>query len=83
MKSKNKKILLAMFFVISMLMAYFVWRSLRPVEIVAVHQDNDYSSVLVKNFPITEKGKINWWLKNKDMLKRRYGIPKPSSYGNF
>ena len=62
---------------------YFLWVFLRPVEIVAVHQDGNYSYVLVKNFPLTEKGKIDWWLMNKDMLKQRYGIPKPASYGAF
>lgn len=83
MKSKNNKIPLTIFIVIFILKAYFFWRSLRPVDIIAVHQDDDYSSVLVRNFPITDIGQINWWLKNKGMLKRRYGIPKPSSYGNF
>ena len=83
MKSKNNKIPLTIFIVIFILIAYFFWRSLRPVDIIAVHQDDDYSSVLVRNFPITDIGQINWWLKNKDMPKRRYGIPKPSSYGNF
>ena len=83
MKRKYTKILFPLFVFASVLATYFLWISLRPVEIIAVHQDDDYSSVLVKNFPITDKGQINWWLKNKDMLKNRYGIPKPSSYGNF
>ena len=55
----------------------FLWLSLRPVEIVAIHQRNDFSDVLVKSFPFTDKGKINWWLKNKEMLKSRHNIPKP------
>ena len=65
------------------LLVSFLWLSLRPVKIVAVHQRNNYSDVLVKNFPFTDSGKINWWLKNKAMLKSRYNIPKPASYGNF
>lgn len=83
MKIKHKKIFSVLFFSIFLLLIYLFWRSLRPASIIAVHQDDDYSSVLVKNFPITEKGKIDWWLKNKDMLKSRYDIPKPSSYGSF
>ncbi|WON78997.1 DUF943 family protein [Serratia sp. UGAL515B_01] len=39
-----------------------LWLLNRPIEIVAVHQDENFSSVLVKNFPITDQGKINWWL---------------------
>ncbi|WP_233494120.1 DUF943 family protein [Serratia sp. FGI94] len=62
---------------------YISWLFLRPVEIVAVHQRNNFSAVLVKNFPLTEQGKISWWMNNKDMLKMRYGIPKPASYGSF
>ncbi|MCT4702508.1 DUF943 family protein [Enterobacteriaceae bacterium H20N1] len=83
MKAKSKKILLILLLFCCALSGYFLWLSLRPVEIVAVHEDGNYSSVLVKNFPFTDKGKINWWLQNKDMLKMRYGIPKPASYGGY
>lgn len=49
--------------------AYIFWLYFRPVEITSVHQEENYSSVLAKNFPITHKGQINWWQSNKDMLK--------------
>ncbi|QNK31173.1 DUF943 family protein [Serratia sp. JUb9] len=62
---------------------YIAWLLLRPVDIVAVHENRHFSSVLVNNFPLTTRGKIEWWLQNKDMLKERYGIPKPASYGDF
>nr|WP_250318556.1 DUF943 family protein [Rosenbergiella gaditana] len=64
-------------------MGYFLWLTTRPVEIIAVHEDGNYCSVLVKNFPITDKGKIDWWLRNKDILKSRYDIPKPATYGGY
>lgn len=83
MKTKNIKILFSLLLTACVLSGYVLWLSLRPVEIVAVHEDGNYSSVLVKNFPFTDKGKINWWLKNKDILKNRYGIPKPASYGGY
>ncbi|EAA8370440.1 DUF3289 family protein, partial [Salmonella enterica] len=35
------------------------------------------------NSPLTDKGKINWRLKNIDVLKEKYDIPKPSSSGYF
>ncbi|PCN67127.1 hypothetical protein A8V19_20930, partial [Yersinia pestis] len=54
-----------------------------PVEIISVHQRNNYSDILVRNFPFTEKGKINWWLENRDMLKAKYSIPKPASDGFY
>lgn len=83
MKSKNKKVLCALLLISCALLGYFLILSLRPVEVVAVHEDGNYSSVLVKTFPITDKGKIDWWLKNKDALRLQYDIPKPASYGNF
>lgn len=76
---KLASIILSTFFIAG----YFLFQELRPVEIIAVHQDENFSSVLVKNFPLTDKGKINWWLHNKEMLKSRYNIPIPASYGNF
>lgn len=83
MKRKYTKIIFPVFLFAFVFITYFFWISLRPVSIVAVHQNDDYSSVLVKNFPITEKGEINWWLKNKKMLKNHYDIPKPDSDGDF
>ncbi|WP_288497258.1 DUF943 family protein [uncultured Erwinia sp.] len=83
MKLKSRKTLNAIILAMVVGAFYFLWVFLRLVEIVAVHQDGNYSYVLVKNFPLTEKGKIHWWLMNKDMLKQRYDIPKPASYGAF
>lgn len=83
MKVKFKKIPTVLLMSCSALLCYSMWLLLCPVKIVAVHEDGHFSSVLVKNFPFTDRGKIDWWLKNKDMLKSRYGIPKPASYGNF
>jgi hypothetical protein len=81
MKIENKKTLIIL---ITMIMAVcFLWLALRSVEIVNVYQRNNFSDVLIKNLPLTEKGKIEWWLKNEEMLKKRYDIPKPSSYGSY
>ena len=65
------------------LSAYVVWIWLRPVELIAVHQNDNHTYIIVKNFPITDKGQINWWLENKDMLKKRYNIPKPAPHGDY
>ena len=78
-KNKTVYLLLAgMIFLVACL-----WLSLRLVEVIAVHQDDNYSDVLVKNFPFTAKGKIKWWFKNNEMLKSRYGILKPDPDGAF
>ncbi|MDX5628459.1 MULTISPECIES: DUF943 family protein [unclassified Brenneria] len=81
MKILSKKRVVA---VLSILAAIYsiIWLS-RPVKIVAIHQRSDFSDVLVLNFPLTNRGKIDWWLKNRAMLKEKYAIPKRSSYGSF
>ncbi len=83
MTIKNKKIISLGLLVIIVLLSYWLWLSLCPVEIVAVHREGSHSSVLVKTFPLTDKGKINWWLKNKEMLKSKYNIPEPDVDGSF
>ncbi|MDN4629474.1 DUF943 family protein [Erwinia sp. DT-104] len=83
MKSKIKKAFCASLLISCTLLVYLLLLSLRPVKIIAVHQRHNYSDVLVKNFPLTEQGKINWWLKNKEILKNRYNIPRPARDGFF
>ncbi|MEK0169808.1 DUF943 family protein [Pseudescherichia vulneris] len=83
MTIKHKKIISLGLLVIIVLLSYWLWLSLRPVEIVAVHREGSHSSVLVKTFPLTDKGKINWWLSNKEMLKNKYNIPGPDANGSF
>ncbi|WP_442892457.1 DUF943 family protein [Cedecea sp. MMO-103] len=43
---------------------------LRPVEIIVVHQEDNYSDVLVENFPFTDREKKIWWKKQR-YLKRK------------
>ncbi|MGW1442746.1 DUF943 family protein [Serratia rhizosphaerae] len=83
MKLMNKKLLYIPAMITCLLVGSFVWLSLCTVEIVAVYENDNFSDVLVKDFPLTDRGKIDWWLNNKDMLKERYSIPKPASYGSF
>ncbi|WP_162147573.1 DUF943 family protein, partial [Yersinia wautersii] len=51
MKAKSKKNICALLLLGSILLGYFFWLSLRPVEIVAVHKDGNFSAVLVRDFP--------------------------------
>jgi len=83
MRFKNTRVFYMISFIACTYFAYIFWLYLRPVEIISVHQEENYISVLVKNFPFTDKGPINWWQSNKDMLKNRYNIPKPASYEGF
>ncbi len=53
------------------------------MKIISVHQMKYYSIVLVEDYPFTDKGKINWWQKNKSMLKAKYDIPQPEAGGSY
>ncbi|MDK1703784.1 DUF943 family protein [Serratia rubidaea] len=61
-----------------MLVGYAISLWLRTAEIAAFHTNDNFSDVLVTNFPLTDKGKINWWLANKDKLSENYDIPSKS-----
>ncbi len=64
-------------------LGYSLFLLLRPVEIIDVHQDGRWSRVVVKHFPITRKGKIDWWEQNKANLKEKYDVPKIDIHGYF
>lgn len=68
----------SLFLVGCILVGYILYLSLRTVGIAAVYTNDNFSDVLVTNFPLTDKGKINWCLENKDKLSKNYGIPNPS-----
>lgn len=82
-KSKSKIILFIMFLLLSLVLTYFLWLFLRPVKIVTVHKNGDISHILVKNYPLTDKGKINWWLENEKTIKIHYNVPQSESHKSF
>ncbi|WP_455814211.1 DUF943 family protein [Pseudomonas graminis] len=83
MNVKFKRVLFLITLIIIIALFYILWLSSRPVNIVAVHRDGNYSYILVENFPYTDKGKIHWWLKNKDKIKDNYSIPNPDPDDSF
>lgn len=83
MNFKNKKNTYILSFLTCIILGYLFWLFLRPVKIVAVHKDGDVSHILVKNFPLTDKGKINWWLENQKTIKIHYNVPQSESHKSF
>lgn len=69
------------FFVAGILLSRW-WLS-QSTQIVDTHKSENWSYVLVKNFPITDQGKISWWEDNKSILINKYNIPNPNDKGNF
>ena len=81
--AKNKKVINITLLVSLLISGYTIWLSQRDVEIVAVHCQGEFSDILVNNFPVTDRAKIQWWIKNKALLNEKYKIPTPAKDGFF
>ena len=59
------------------LSAMLIVRMAWPTEIVAVHVSrSDYAfRIIIKNPPLTDQGKIGWWIENKRYFKDKYNVP--------
>ncbi|WP_455815624.1 DUF943 family protein [Pseudomonas graminis] len=80
---KKTKIRVFILLLVMVLGGVLLWFSFRQVKVIAVHQDGTYSDILVENYPLTDEGKIKWWLENKDFLKVKYNIPRPDEDGRY
>jgi Enterobacterial putative membrane protein (DUF943) len=59
------------------------WDYIYPVKIIDVHLSTDrigYDDIIVDHFPLTDRGRINWWLSQRDMLKKKYSIPSGQEF---
>ena len=73
---KVVKVILSMVAVIGLFGgALMLYLTLRPVKIIAVHQDKYSGSILVDHLPPLAMQRIKWWQKNKDMLAKKYALP--------
>ena len=48
------------------------------MRIIDIHRSTNrlgYDDIIVDHFPLTDRGRINWWLSYRDMLKKKYNIP--------
>jgi hypothetical protein len=79
-----KKLLIALS-LLSLLsaLAYAVWRGAQPVQVDAVHKGKYSSDILVTHFPLTDRGRIEWWENNRARLMTDYGVPEPDEEGYF
>ena len=56
---KNRKKLYALLVAAGCtLTGYFLWLSLRPVEIIGVHEDGNFIDILVNHYTVTDRGKL-------------------------
>ncbi|EGP7668987.1 DUF943 family protein [Salmonella enterica] len=54
----------------------YLWSG-RPVEIVDVHYYSGKDiNILARHFPITDRGKLNWWRENERKILEKYNVPE-------
>jgi hypothetical protein len=70
-------------FIIFLLIIVTYFFILREPKIIYVHEDKDSTVIIVRNFPITQWGKIYWWENNKDYIKEKYNLSKSDINGNY
>lgn len=52
-----------------------------PVKIINIHKEGtEHANIVVTHFPLTDNGKINWWLDHKEFIKKTYNTPAQSRY---
>ena len=62
---------------------FSLWDDIYPVKIIDVHRSTDrmgYDDIIVDHFPLTDRGRIKWWLSQRDMLKKKYNIPSGQEF---
>ncbi|WP_053116020.1 DUF943 family protein, partial [Winslowiella iniecta] len=63
--------------------AFIGWHLMQPTEIIDTHRLNNKNSfdIIARHLPITDKGKIQWWEKNKKKLGKENSILlEPNDY---
>ena len=73
---KNQRVIKSVL-VISLLIIFFLllFLFLRPVKIVSFVREGSRIYLFVEHFPMTDKGRIAWWLDNKALLIEKYNVP--------
>ncbi len=62
--------------IISSSIVIYLWAG-RPVEIVDIHYDpGEQLNILARHFPITDRGKLNWWRGNERKILGKYNLPE-------
>lgn len=77
---KKRKFILLVAMALGGFLLFFLCR---PMNIIAVHQMKYYTIILVKNYPITDIGKMEWWIKNKNEVQAKYNILRPEKDGSY
>lgn len=66
--------------VFTIVILIYNWDKVYPVKIIDIHKESiEHAHIIVSHFPLTDNGKINWWLSNREFIKT-YNTPSQSRY---
>lgn len=71
------------FIIILMTILFIYFFFMRKARVIYVHEDEYNTVIVVRNFPITQWGKIFWWENNKGFIKEKYGVPRNYNMGDY
>ena len=54
---------------------YWLYILVMPVKIISFVREGSRIYLFVEHFPVTNKGRIAWWLDNKELLIEKYDVP--------
>jgi len=76
---KLKYAIIIIFMTILFIYLFFM----RKTRVIYVHEDEYNTVIVVRNFPITQWGKIFWWENNKEFIKEKYGVLRNYNEGEY
>ena len=56
---------------------------IRKPDIIFINQELNFTNIVVKQFPLTEGGRVEWWKNNREKLKNKYNIPAMAKNGDW
>ncbi|WP_134706494.1 DUF943 family protein [Rahnella sp. CJA17(1/100)] len=80
LNSMKKKVILVSVLCVVISACFFIFRK---TEIIFVHHVKGDTDIVVRNFPLTQVGKIIWWENNKDNPLIKNEISDVDEYGNY
>ncbi|MTD26274.1 DUF943 family protein [Erwinia sorbitola] len=76
-KNNRKRLLkkITLFVLIFFGFIYWLYILVMPVKIISFVREGSRIYLFVEHFPVTNKGRIAWWLDNKELLIEKYDVP--------
>lgn len=74
---------ITLFIIAILIIPISLFFSSREPEVILVHQGEEFTDIVVRNFPITKFGRAKWWKDNQFHIKEKYNAPKVDEFGNY